>query len=388
MNAAANAPKLRLMNDWTVWLTRWADAGLIDAAAAARIRDYETEHAGSGKLRWPAMAAIAFGALMLGGGVLLFVAAHWDALSPGARFAIVLTMVGGFHVVGALVGDSVPGLSAALHGVGTVALGAGISLAGQIFNLDEHWPSGILAWAAGAAAAWAVLRQTPQVVLLAILVPAWLLGEWSVAVRYRFDWMTTGVAAAGAFMTALTYFTLAGPSRRTGWQRALLWVGGVALPLSALLLAFASARNWMARDLTESLSLTTRTVGWAAAIGLPLTLALIIRRARTWPFVLAAVWTIVLLFLERAFNTVALYPWWVIGAAGLVAWGINEGRSERVNMGAAFFAATVVAFYFSEVMDKLGRSASLIGLGLLFLAGGWALERLRRRLVLQARGMA
>ena len=131
-----------------------------------------------------------------------------------------------------------------------------------------------------------------------------------------------------------------------------------------------------------------RTSYSAAAIGLPLTLALIIRKARAWPFVLAAVWTIVLLFLERAFDTVALYPWWVIGAGGLVAWGINEGRSERVNMGAAFFAATVVAFYFSEVMDKLGRSASLIGLGLLFLAGGWALERLRRRLVLQARGMA
>ena len=376
------------MSDWNAWLTRWTDAGLIDAAAAARIRDYEIERAGSGKLRWPAMVAIGFGALMLGGGVLLFVAAHWDALAPGARFAIVLGMVGGFHVLAAVAGDRVPGLSAALHGVGTVALGAGISLSGQIFNLDEHWPSGMLVWAVGAAAAWAVLRQAPQAALLAILVPAWLLSEWSVVVRYRFDWMTTGIAAAGSFLTALTYFTLTGSSRRTGWQRALLWVGGVTLPVAALLLALASARNWGSRDLTESLPLMTRAIGWTAAIGLPLALALIVRRARAWPFAVAAIWTIVLLFVERAVGTAALYPWWVLGAAGLIAWGIDEGRSERVNMGSAVFAATVVAFYFSEVMDKLGRSASLIGLGLLFLAGGWALERLRRRLVRQARGTA
>jgi hypothetical protein len=34
-------------------------------------------------------------------------------------------------------------------------------------------------------------------------------------------------------------------------------------------------------------------------------------------------------------------------------------------------------------MDKLGRAASLIGLGLLFLLGGWLLEKTRRRLVAQ-----
>jgi hypothetical protein len=34
-------------------------------------------------------------------------------------------------------------------------------------------------------------------------------------------------------------------------------------------------------------------------------------------------------------------------------------------------------------MDKLGRSASLIGLGILFLGGGWLLERTRRRLLAQ-----
>jgi hypothetical protein len=32
-------------------------------------------------------------------------------------------------------------------------------------------------------------------------------------------------------------------------------------------------------------------------------------------------------------------------------------------------------------MDKLDRSLGLIGLGILFLAGGWALEKWRRKLV-------
>jgi uncharacterized membrane protein len=83
---------------------------------------------------------------------------------------------------------------------------------------------------------------------------------------------------------------------------------------------------------------------------------------------------------------VSEYAWWALGATALAGWGVSDARSERINMGAAIFAATVLTFYFSQVMDKLGRSASLIGLGLLFLAGGWAIDRVRRRLVLQARG--
>jgi len=33
-------------------------------------------------------------------GVLLFVAAHWDDLSPTQRFLLVLTMIAGFHLAG------------------------------------------------------------------------------------------------------------------------------------------------------------------------------------------------------------------------------------------------------------------------------------------------
>ena len=385
MDAAANAPTLQHMNDWNAWLTRWTDAGLIDAAAAVRIRDYETERAGSGKLRWPAMVAIGFGALMLGGGVLLFVAAHWDALSPAARFAIVLTMVGGFHVAGAAVGESFPGLSSALHGVGTATLGGGIALAGQIFNLDEHWPSGILMWAVGAAAGWLVLRQTPQAALLAILTPAWLLSEWNVATWHRYHWTTTGAAAAGVCLTALTYFTVVKRPHAAGWERALRWIGGIALLPAAAGLSFAAGRSW-SPIAPASLSVTAQTVIWLTAIGAPLALAVFLRRRGALPHAAAALWMVALLFVEPAFGKVAPYGWWLIGAIGLVAWAVQEGDSPRVNMGAAVFAGTLIAFYFSQVMDKLGRSASLIGLGVLFLAGGWALEQIRRRLVLRAKG--
>jgi hypothetical protein len=81
-----------------------------------------------------------------------------------------------------------------------------------------------------------------------------------------------------------------------------------------------------------------------------------------------------------------MYLWWALGASGLAAWGVFEARSERINLGTAIFAATVLTFYFSQVMDKIGRSASLIGLGLLFLVGGWTLDKVRRRLVFRAQG--
>ena len=109
-----------------------------------------------------------FGGLLLCAGVLLFVAAHWDEMSPAGRFALVLVMVGAFHAAAAFLRERADVLAQALHGVGTVALGAGIFLAGQIFNLQEHWPGGFMLWAAGAWIAWLLLRDRIQAVLAAV----------------------------------------------------------------------------------------------------------------------------------------------------------------------------------------------------------------------------
>jgi len=52
-----------------------------------------------------------------------------------------------------------------------------------------------------------------------------------------------------------------------------------------------------------------------------------------------------------------------------------------INYGVVCFALSVLWFYFSSVMGKLGRSFSLMLLGVLFLGGGWLLEKTRRKLV-------
>jgi uncharacterized membrane protein len=374
-----------LAEAWARHLSRWTSAGLLDKDTAERIRAFELAHAGSNRLKWPLWIALAFGALMLGAGVLLFVSAHWDSLSPAARFAIVTLLVAVFHAGAAACRERFPAMATTLHASGTVALGGGIYLAGQIFNLDEHWPGGLMLWALGAGIAWALLEDWPQLALVAILGPAWLVSEWIVAADLRgSDMRTIWVPTAGVFLMALAYVTVPSAGKTTRNERALLWVGCAALLLSGLVVGAVSLDPW-SRTTTGGISTSLIVAGWIVAIGAPLAVAASVRRLDAWPNVLASLWMLVLFGMRPLAGDVAVFAWWAVFAIGLVAWGVRDGRSERINLGAAFFSATVLAFYFSQVMDKLGRSASLVGLGVLFLGGGWALERVRRRLVEQSR---
>jgi hypothetical protein len=60
---------------------------------------------------------------------------------------------------------------------------------------------------------------------------------------------------------------------------------------------------------------------------------------------------------------------------------VRQTSQALVNLGIVGFAIAVGWFYFSDIFDKFGRSLGLIGLGVLFLAGGWALEKWRRNLL-------
>jgi hypothetical protein len=373
---------------WEGYLERWISGGLIDPATAERIRAYEAEQEKGLGLRWPVLLAIGLGGLLLGAGVLLFVAAHWDTLSPAERFGLVLALVALFHVAGALTTERFPALSSTLHAVGTICLGAGIFLAGQIFNLQEHWPGGVMLWAIGAWVAWTLLRDWPQAALVALLTPMWLSSEWTEATR---GWIGgEKILSEGLLLLAITYLTALSPEKETSIRKVLMWIGGLGLIPGTVFLVVSGT---FASGERHSLPVSSDALGWAVALALPLALAWCLRRNAAWMNAIAALWVVVLgttslqrfkaseTLLRYAWNELGAYAMCALGSIGLIAWGLREARRERVNLGVAGFALTVLAFYFSNVMDKLGRAASLIGLGLLFLLGGWLLEKTRRRLV-------
>lgn len=355
-------------------LNRWVSAALIDSGTAERIRAFEAQNEDDGGLRWPVIIAVAFGAVLLGAGVLQFVSAHWDQLSPAARMALVVALVAIFHLAGAFAAIRFDSLSIAFHTIGTVALGAGIALTGQIFNLNVHWPAAILLWASGALLAYGLLRHWTQAALAAILIPYWLSGEW----WFAMDDLGVNYSApmvVGLFLLALAYLTARASTADNALRQALSWIGGFALlPLGLALFL----ESWHYHPSWEY-----QIVGWSVALIVPLTLSYLLRGASAVYLIAWAAWALVVFWINSTYASDRLltYPWFALGAIGLIAWGVREQRIERINLGMAGFALVLLGFYFSTVMDKLGRSASLIGLGILFLAGGWILERTRRRLV-------
>ena len=371
-------------------LQRWVEGGLLDAQSAERIRAFETSRETPG-VRWPVVLAIAFGAIMVAAGILLFVAAHWDNLSPAQRFLLVLAMISGLHMAAGALSPRMHALGLSLHGVGTVALGAGIYLAGQIFNLEEHWPGGVMLWAIGAALAWLVLRDWVQATLAALLIPAWVISEWSVRAEHYHGSET--IIVQFICMMAVTYLS-ARFSRGTSseeedsyFRRALVWVGGiVVLPAFAAVAVGIRDQYWNRRF--PQLSLSLHVTGLLIAFVLPLLAAYLLRgRAVVWNLGFACwIYLVALIDNREVFEQMIAYVACALAAIGFVFWGLKEQRRERIDLGIAGFAVTIIVFYFSSVMGKMGRSASLVGFGLLFLLGGWKLEQLRRKLVARTVG--
>ena len=380
------------MADFESLLNRWQSAGVLDAEAAGRIRAYELEQERPSGLRWQGIVALILGAILLACGVVLFVSAHWDEMGPGARVVLVLGMVAVFHVGGAWARESFRGLSTALHAVGTVSTGAAIALVGQIFNIQEHWPAAVLLWAIAAAAGWILLQDEAQQTLTLLLFPAWIVAEFS----YSAEGHIGEFVYLGRFLIvwAVLYLTFFLGSKHKIVQGILF----AAAAIEAVVGIEMALQGWSSWGNQTSLSLGTRTWGWVDFAVLPLLFALFRLRKSLAPVAVAIVFSIALPWCNgtwtdtsnvvnggqsyvRSGPNLAAHALVAAFAVFVIWWGVRQASRALVNLGIVGFAIAVVWFYFSDIFDKVGRSLGLIGLGVLFLAGGWALEKTRRGLL-------
>lgn len=373
------------------YVVRWHKAGLIDEATAAAIRVYEAQQVKPRGRQWQILLALIAGGILLGAGVLLFVATHWDTVSPLGRLLLVLSMLVFFHGLGIVVRMKFPALATAMHAVGTVSAGAAIALVGQIFNIQEHWPSAVLLWALCAAAGWLLLRDQFQQTLTLLLLPAWIVCEWG---ERASAYSGEGVYIARLLaIIGIVYLTVFLRSRKQVVFGILFGVGALLLAISTGILASGWDRAYNSWHNWGFVPLSYRLVAIALML-LTGIVGLMAERRSLFPCVVTAVvmwalpWaqaTVTYGTGERQWKTMQpnLLAYTMVAAAALllVWWGVRIAAKSLVNYGMAAFALTVVWFYFSSVMDKLGRSVGLMMLGVLFLAGGWALERTRRKLV-------
>jgi uncharacterized membrane protein len=380
------------MADFDAMLNRWQKAGVLDAEAARRARAFELELTRPAGLRWQGIVALILGAILLACGVVLFVSAHWDDMGPGLRFALVIAMVAVFHLGGAWAREHFHGLSTALHAVGTVSTGAAIALVGQIFNIQEHWPAAILLWAIAAAAGWILLQDEAQQILTMLLFPAWILSELSFAAEGHIG----ESVYIGRFLIvwAVLYLTFFLGSKHKVIQGVLFAVAAVAVLVGIIFLL----EGWPSWGQQTYLPFGTRVWGWSDIAVVPLCIALIRLRKSLIPVAVAIAFSIPLPWCQRVWTeyynygnshgsyvqnepNLAAHALVAAFAVFLIWWGVHQASKALVNLGIVGFAIAVGWFYFSDIFDKVGRSLGLIGLGILFLAGGWALEMARRRLI-------
>ncbi len=385
-------------------LKRWQSAGLLEADTANRIRVWEAEQkptftpqvpaAQVAGIRWQGIVALVLGALLLGTGVILFVSAHWDELSRGGRFALVLAMIAVFHFAGATVRDRYHGLSTALHAVGTISTGAAIALVGQIFNIEEHWPAAILLWTIDSLAGWILLRDEAQQTLTLLLFPAWLFCEFEYSTEQHIGQAV--YLGRFLFVWAILYLTFFHGSRRKIAQ-GILFAAATIAAVSGTFLMLLGWHSWSATQ--TFIPFSTRFWGWTAIAALPLVIAAFKGHRGLIPPAAAIFMAVVLPWTQRVWVESYNYGQGMHGsytrnepnlaahalvtafAVFLIWWGVRQASRALVNVGIVYFGLAVAWFYFSNIFDKVGRSLGLIGLGILFLAGGWALEKMRRRLL-------
>lgn len=133
-------------------LPQWVQEGIVPEATAQQLSArYQLDEIRKESSRLLAAVIFTLGGLLLGGGVISFVAANWEEIPTFAKVALLFITLLAFHLTGYWLWHQKgwSRLGHALVFTGSLVFGANIGLMAQIFHVSGEWYGAFGAWAFG-----------------------------------------------------------------------------------------------------------------------------------------------------------------------------------------------------------------------------------------------
>lgn len=163
-----------------VELKQWEEEMLLTSVQAQQLRlRYRLDQLAGESQSLILKTLFVFGALLIAGGVIAFVAAHWEAIPKGAKLVMLTILLilahGSGYYLWKVKGSS-PYLGHALSILGSLIFAGAIGLVNQMFHLSTSFYTGFLIWSIGVTAMAYVVGSGPQLILAVIASLIWYSG--------------------------------------------------------------------------------------------------------------------------------------------------------------------------------------------------------------------
>jgi len=127
---------------------------------------------------------VTIGALLVGLGILSFIASNWDGISNLVKLLIIFGVFGGVNLAGYLLSENNPKTGRSLIYLGTLVYGAGIFLIGQMYNFGGDFPTAFLLWSLGVLPIVFQLKDKYLMLFANLLFGVYLLGSYDQGFPY------------------------------------------------------------------------------------------------------------------------------------------------------------------------------------------------------------
>ncbi|MBE0543595.1 MAG: DUF2157 domain-containing protein [Verrucomicrobia bacterium] len=343
------------------------------------------------------------GAVLVAAGIVLLIAANWDAIPRGVKLVTGLILMLAAHAGGWWLRDirqDYRKSGEALHLVGSLLFLGNIALVDQIYHLSTRPPLTFLLWWAGIAALPWLLRSKAQHLLALLAFGMWFGFEINQAdslIRLRDEYQVLAYSLLGLayvgfgyVLRQTTFASFAKVTERLGlvtflvfaypltWQGFLDTNNGAVTGSNLILPALAAIAVSLVAFGARSLELD-RQWRWTWGLTLAVAAALLVvaffaPNERIWGWHNNFTPT-------NAFAAVALFVFCLLQ----IQVGLQERSTFLVNLGIAFIALDMIAAYIG-LFGTMARTGLMFVVSGVFLIGfGLYLENKRRSLMKQIR---